>query len=574
SDISISLIVQSKNIDAYNVMYSVVIRLVERLAPIGEFLQKRWQIIQTHSTQSGGALLICSVTYVLWNSWRRNDRKAVASLETLMEDQEPLSAPDEEELEVSSDPATSPAVHTTSEHSTSQSPVSEPTHAQVQAQASSPASNSSTLNTVPPQLEAIASHAGHDYISSLPLELIEEILKFGWDRDWQERFFLSSCSLVCSRWRSTAQKLLFRDIQLSTESQAIAFLAAIRSNPSLGKETRIIRLSFDPTIVTDGEFGSKIRQGLLYCITQWCPLTHRLDLQFDDSCDKTYAESKVALTSLLHPRTFTRLQALKIRIRQSIPKKLRKRHVREIQDFLMMFSSLSHLHLLDVLLYLDMLLPPYYGRPSPSFQLFELGLLEQAYTRQARFISLVHWLLPIRLIGPTLQVVHFSHFITLSHKPLDLFSWFMGRYGKGLASLCMINPSHLNSRWEIWFSPLVIPHKWWQRFPSTHLFLELFSPRPLENDPWSYEETTLHRSLVTERIHPGPRVSLTRTRLNSIKFTDPTQSQPQDSESVWNIMWSLKLLDIPFDRDMIRESPFPREISIENFRYMVVAETE
>ncbi|KAG8938844.1 hypothetical protein FRC03_006849, partial [Tulasnella sp. 419] len=156
-------------------MYSVVIRLVERLAPIGEFLQERWQIIQTHSTQSGGALLICSVTYMMWNSWRRNDRVAVASLETLMEDQEPLSAPDEE-LEVSSNPATLPAVHTTSEHSTSQSPDSEPTQGQVQAQASSPASNSSTLDTVPPQLEAIASHVGHDYISSLPLELIEEIL--------------------------------------------------------------------------------------------------------------------------------------------------------------------------------------------------------------------------------------------------------------------------------------------------------------------------------------------------------------------------------------------------------------
>ncbi|KAG8913656.1 hypothetical protein FRC02_005363, partial [Tulasnella sp. 418] len=200
----------------------------------------------------------------------------------------------------------------------------------------------------------------------LPVELVILILEHVWNRDWNARFDLSSCSLVCKAWRPIAQRLRFTEVIIVDELRAASFLSAIQHNPSLGRATKILDLRIE----------LRSPPSLSYDITSHCPNIYFLKVEFpflpfsDPRCS-------FQTTDILHPRTFKELQALSIRVdRDPYRSYIASVKLNDLHYFLHQFSSLAHLRLQDVCA-LPNMKPSDSLPPPPSFNLYEFSWTDQ-----------------------------------------------------------------------------------------------------------------------------------------------------------------------------------------------------
>lgn len=109
--------------------------------------------------------------------------------------------------------------------------------------------------------------------SALPLELVHTILEAHYlTPDGEpDRRLLQSCSLVCNAWSTPAQRLLFTNVVLRSESDFRSLCEALRQ-PSLANAVRTLR------VILDHNQPHGLRQHHLTAVVALCPRLKSINL--------------------------------------------------------------------------------------------------------------------------------------------------------------------------------------------------------------------------------------------------------------------------------------------------------
>ncbi|KAG8916032.1 hypothetical protein FRC02_004275 [Tulasnella sp. 418] len=272
-------------------------------------------------------------------------------------------------------------------------------------------------------MEETSADTLHSPISSLPSELLVMILEHVWGRVNSE---VLNCSLVCSRWRPIAQRMIYTEAILTLEENASRFLDAVRGNPSLGRATKIINFRRSHRLVYS---GTRPKPDQIKDIVSYCPRLYQLSLPIFSELNGE--DLKAMVPSMVLPT----LRALHIFI--PLEEGESNELVLETQDilhFLHQFSSLSHLLMEDI----HRLKPSSLnsGRPPPpSFQLYEFNWIGNNYHELEspfkKFCDVTDWLFERSPRGPRIFGLDERSF----EVEVDMLHHLLKNYGKDLISL-------------------------------------------------------------------------------------------------------------------------------------------
>ncbi|KAG8948912.1 hypothetical protein FRC03_000534 [Tulasnella sp. 419] len=177
-------------------------------------------------------------------------------------------------------------------------------------------------------------------LHNLPSELFISIIHHSRTQDefaFSDLSDLRSFSLVSSKWRSIAQKMIFAKVMLHNVSQAKTFLSSIQSNRSLGEATRFLQLRRLGCLGQPDTF----LWALIRSITESCPRLYGIGIAFDD---KTPREDLLNLFD----HTFENLRSLTFSIDFRVHSSSPKLSFHDILDFIGLFSSLGHLNFVEI----------------------------------------------------------------------------------------------------------------------------------------------------------------------------------------------------------------------------------
>ncbi|KAG8922898.1 hypothetical protein FRC02_011539 [Tulasnella sp. 418] len=256
---------------------------------------------------------------------------------------------------------------------------------------------------------------------SLPPELILIILEYVWNRE-QSYKNLCQCSLVCRRWRSMAQELIFTEVSLYGRATTQSFLSAIQTNPSLGSATKSLELQIGSHSFTPSWPHQRVLPETAYAVTSRCPCLYRLNLTIPSSLDTSLQ------TSLLNPHTFMTLRALDLSMYSAEQGFTNKIYITDLFQFLHQFVALSHLHMR---IHSGKMLRSSDASPSlpppPSFHLVEFACPTMPTTEAFKLVT--DWLFPKS-----------SDSLCILELPMDRINWndvrhFISNHGKNLVSL-------------------------------------------------------------------------------------------------------------------------------------------
>ncbi|KAG8948914.1 hypothetical protein FRC03_000536 [Tulasnella sp. 419] len=267
------------------------------------------------------------------------------------------------------------------------------------------------------------------FIASLPIELLLTILEFNrkrWSRDISQtpNIVFAEYSLVCSAWRPLAQKILFAEVHLGSETVAIQFLDSLMNNKLLGNAVKILSIC-----------ESIVRPPTVYLsqqITAHCPRVYQINL---DATDKISGSD---LINLFDPRTFGTLQALCFTLSSNTQDDgsayREPMALRDVLIFIGRFASLSHLSLRQPFQPLKPSLH-FYPPPPPSFHLYELYIEDETHAPRLIYSVVMNWLLKSPAFD-RLQVLGI-HEITVDVQTYETWKPFLESHGEGLKSLCL-----------------------------------------------------------------------------------------------------------------------------------------
>ncbi|KAG8953539.1 hypothetical protein FRC03_011748 [Tulasnella sp. 419] len=261
----------------------------------------------------------------------------------------------------------------------------------------------------------------------LPTELLLTIMEYAWNRKRGDQVTLAHCSLVCSKWRPIAQRLLFTEVTLRDEPDAKTFLQAIQEPTALGGATKILTLE-ESTMLSYEWQPHSFRSWLVWDITKLCPNLYHLDLQFATDFDVSL------LSTILHPHTFNTLQSLSLTFPDPGYSEPTRVSLHDIRPLLQQFSGLTNLRIEAAYALWDTdssASPPW--TPPPSFELYKLGWINTGhdkYLENDSLNQLTDWLFGGSRGGP--------YIFDLVEDPYDQVQFlehFIEKHGENLVSL-------------------------------------------------------------------------------------------------------------------------------------------
>ncbi|KAJ7070711.1 hypothetical protein C8F01DRAFT_1107444 [Mycena amicta] len=123
----------------------------------------------------------------------------------------------------------------------------------------------------------------------LPLELGLQILEQAYESEANPSQLLKNCSLVCRAWSYTAQKLLFRDVALSSQAACNAFLAAV--DPSTPRGAMLANAVLRMKVVVDHNDPSCVSREAFADVVTSCPNLCAMDVALYGRSDEVGGSS-------------------------------------------------------------------------------------------------------------------------------------------------------------------------------------------------------------------------------------------------------------------------------------------
>ncbi|KAG8926021.1 hypothetical protein FRC02_009263 [Tulasnella sp. 418] len=407
----------------------------------------------------------------------------------------------------------------------------------------------------------------------VPSELLITILEYAWKRDAARASDMASFSLVCSKWRPIAQRILFTEIVLYSVSSAKHLLRTLHGNKSLGQSIRILDFW---NVVSPGAGPDQVP---VRHITELCPNLYQLSLNLWNDIERT------TLLQLLDPHTYSNLKALKLVV---VDAPNGNATLQDMFDFLAQFSVLSHLRFpgpFDV-----EISPPIFLPPSPPFQLYEFAWEVERSD---------HLLLPLMLDWLFGEDARRLRILLVNHScnefdPRDtLWASLLRNFGKGLRSLRLLLEDE-----DLLDSELVLadlcPNLQELALPSSILsasLRELIPVTKLEHLVFRVEsmpdvgEEGLESEIISETMVEREVVDIVEwiISLPSIRFiTVELQESPENPGLPFPHIWrmldtrhiELRVIhegdykDLRVE-DMIPAAHFPRDVTVSNVTKMI-----